>query len=217
MNRKGKVLVIFGLLLMAAALFLTVKNMREEAAASEASNEALDAILPEVFPDQDANTVFPELPIKREQHTVRPAEGVYGPEAGDMPVISVNGRDYVALLSIPAISLELPVLNEWSYSDLKYAPCRFSGSAYTSDLVICGHNYAGHFRNLRELSPGDEVILVDMAGNAFYYSVMDMEILRPTAVEDMTTGDWDLTLFTCTVGARTRLALRCELQPDPQS
>ena len=38
-----------------------------------------------------------------------------------------------------------------------------------------------------------------------------METLMPTAVEEMESGDWDLTLFTCTVGGRTRVAVRCAL------
>ena len=49
-----------------------------------------------------------------------------------------------------------------------------------------------------------------MDGNVFSYEVMALETLAPTAVEEMTEGDWDLTLFTCTVGGTTRLAVRCE-------
>jgi sortase A len=41
--------------------------------------------------------------------------------------------------------------------------------------------------------------------------VADLETLEPTDIEGMTTGDWDLTLFTCTYGNRYRLAVRCFL------
>jgi len=37
------------------------------------------------------------------------------------------------------------------------------------------------------------------------------EVLLPTAVEEMTAGEWDLTLFTCTLGGRSRVTVRCEL------
>ncbi len=30
-------------------------------------------------------------------------------------------------------------------------------------------------------------------------------------VEEMITGDWDLTLFTCTLGGQTRVTVRCQL------
>ena len=128
----------------------------------------------------------------------------------DMPVKTVDGADYIGLLSLPAISLELPVIDQWSYESLRLAPCRYSGSAYTHNLVILGHNYAGHFRELKKLQPGDAVTFTDMDGNVFSYEVMALETLAPTAVEEMTEGDWDLTLFTCTVGGTTRLAVRCE-------
>ena len=40
--------------------------------------------------------------------------------------------------------------------------------------------------------------------------VAALEVLSPFDVEEMTTGDWDLTLFTCTVGGQSRIAVRCE-------
>ena len=33
----------------------------------------------------------------------------------------------------------------------------------------------------------------------------------PTSVQEMTDGDWDLTLFTCTVGGKSRVTVRCVL------
>ena len=35
-------------------------------------------------------------------------------------------------------------------------------------------------------------------------------ILGATAVEDMTAGEYDLTLYTCTYGGENRVALRCD-------
>ena len=70
----------------------------------------------------------------------------------EMPVKRVQGTDFSAVLSIPSLSLELPVRDKWSYPGLRRSPCRFSGSAYTDDLVICGHNYGAHFGNLKNLA-----------------------------------------------------------------
>ena len=64
--------------------------------------------------------------------------------------------------------------------------------------------------NLNNLSQGDEITFTDMDGNLFRYEVAALEVLSPFAVEEMTTGDWDLTLFTCTVGGQSRIAVRCE-------
>ena len=46
-------------------------------------------------------------------------------------------------------------------------------------------------------------------GNVFRYEVVDMETIPPEGVEAMITGDWDLTLFTCTTGGSARVAVRC--------
>lgn len=56
-----------------------------------------------------------------------------------------NGYEYIGYLSIPSIGLALPVMKQWSYAGLKIAPGRYSGSLYTDDLVIAGHNYNRHF------------------------------------------------------------------------
>ncbi len=49
-----------------------------------------------------------------------------------------------------------------------------------------------------------------MDGNVFSYEVALLEILQPTDVDEMEGGDWDLTLFTCTVGGKSRVTARCE-------
>ena len=78
--------------------------------------------------------------------------------------------------------------------------------------MIAGHNYASHFGTIKNLEEEDAVIFTDMDGNRFTYRVVEQEILRPSATEEMETGDWDLTLFTCTVGAQNRVTVRCELE-----
>lgn len=128
----------------------------------------------------------------------------------EMPVETVNGIDYIGLLGIPALELELPIISQWSYPNLKTAPCRYKGSAYTDDLILCGHNFPSHFGNLKNLSEGDMVTFTDMAGNEFTYQVVERETLMPTAIEEMESGDWDLTLFTCTVGGKSRVTVRLE-------
>ena len=127
-----------------------------------------------------------------------------------MPEITVDGNSYIGTLEIVPLDLTLPVMSGWDYTKLKTAPCRYSGSAYTGDLVICAHNYARHFSGIKGLTPGGEVYFTDVRGNRFRYEITDAEILAPAEVEDMVTGDWDLTLFTCTTGGQTRFALRCE-------
>ena len=75
--------------------------------------------------------------------------------------------------------------------------------------VIAAHNYKTHFGRLKELRPGDEVRFTDTEGNAFRYTVAELETLGKYDVEEMAAGDWDLTLFTCTYGGQSRVTVRC--------
>ena len=147
------------------------------------------------------------LPVLSAEELVIP-DHILNPDM-DMPTETVNGLDYIGILEIPAIALCLPILSEWSDSALDVAPCRYSGSAYTGDLILSGHNYTAHFWYLSDLSPGDNVYFTDVDGNVFSYEVADRETLRSTAVEQMKSGNWDLTLFTCTLGGQSRVTIRC--------
>lgn len=133
-------------------------------------------------------------------------------ENEEMETIEIDGYAYIGTLSIPSYGLELPVMAEWSYAGLKIAPGRYSGAAWTDDLVICGHNYDRHFGNLKYLEAGDTVTFTDVDGNVFPYQVDEVITLQPTDVEKMlsqTEEDWDLTLFTCTLGGQARVTVRC--------
>ena len=192
MKHKGKGLIFTGLLLIAAALFLTGYNLFDQMRAQRSAAQAA-AQLTEQLP-QTSQTDVPDYLLSPEM---------------EMPVETIDGVDYVGVLRIPALALELPVISQWSYSLLKIAPCRYSGSAYQNNLVLCAHNYASHFGNLKSLHIGDAVTFTDMDGNLFSYQVAELETLPPQATEEMESGDWDLTLFTCTVGGQSRVTVRC--------
>lgn len=129
----------------------------------------------------------------------------------EMPVLLADGKSYIGVLDIPALGLSLPVISQWSYPDLKLAPCRYTGSAYSGNLILAGHNYPSHFGGLKNLRSGDTVCFTDADGNQFFYQVAELEVLDGTAVEEMTAGDWQLTLFTCTYGGQSQVAVRCGL------
>ena len=148
-----------------------------------------------------------------EPRTIYPGDAAEPTADTEMPVGTIDGYDYIGYLSIPSIGLALPVMQQWSYPGLKIAPGRYSGSLYTDDLVIAGHNYARHFSPLTHLTVGTEVLFVDMNDNTWHYAVSDTEVLQPTQIEEMAVktseSNWDLTLFTCTTTGQARYALRC--------
>lgn len=193
--KKGRVCIILGLLLLAAALFLTGYNLLEGSRARRSADQATQALVQRL--PQGEQQSGPELPLWQRCPDMA------------LPVETVEGRDYVGLLELPALGLELPVQERWSYPNLRQSPCRYQGTPYRSGFVIAGHNYSAHFGSLRSLTAGDSVYFTDMDGNIFAYQVAAVEVLPPTAVEEMTDDGWDLTLFTCTPGGQSRVAIRC--------
>ncbi len=197
---------MIGLLLIAAALFLTIYNFMDDNRASRSAHGVMDQ-LREMRPEKESEE--DDAASQSAAGEVEVPDYVLNPKM-EMPVKVIDGQEYIAVLKIPAFDLELPVLSQWSYPNLRIAPCRYQGSAYTDDLVIAAHNYTSHFGNLKNLQEGDTVILTDMDDNVFTYKVALRETLMPTAVEEMSSGDWDLTLFTCTLGGSYRVTVRCE-------
>lgn len=211
MKNKGKFLIITGLLLIAAALFLTVYNLYDEVRARRSVMEIMACIEADI----PAKPSTEPLEIPEEANTTASLEEVEVPDYllnpdMEMPTENINGIDYIGILRIPALELELPVISEWSYPRLKIAPCRYTGSAYQDDLIIAAHNYNSHFGNLKNLREGDTATLTDMDGNVFTYEMAELEILQPTDIEGMDSGEWDLTLFTCTIGGSSRVTARFE-------
>ena len=123
---------------------------------------------------------------------------------------AADNYDYIGILSIPALELELPVMSEWSYARLKIAPCRQYGSAESDDLIIAAHNYKRHFGRLSKLKDGDSVTFTDLQGETYEYAVREIKVLEPTATEEVINSDWDLILYTCTYGGKTRVVVGCE-------
>lgn len=223
-NNSGKGLITFGLLLIAAALVLTGKNFLDIARAGEASEKAVEALLPLVQAAKDrtarekagvsaadASTAEGKEAIIRDpdKFTVIP-DYVLNPKQ-EMPGLQIDGNNYIGILSVPDIGIVLPVMKNWSYPNLKTAPCCYSGTAYGKDFVICAHNYRVHFGGLKYLPIGAEVLFTDLDGNEFRYEVAEIETLQPTDVEEMISAGWDLSLFTCTVGGASRVTVRCRL------
>lgn len=96
-----------------------------------------------------------------------------------MPILTIDGHDYIGCLSIPGLDLSLPVMSQWSYPNLKLSPCRYSGSAYLDNLIIAGHNYQKQFGVLKSLQPGDKLVFTDMDRNTFTYAVSEILVLEP--------------------------------------
>lgn len=183
-RRIGTIFVIFGLVLICSALSLLFYNSYQEEKSYKETENVLSAL---------------------ESETQNSTQD----DSSDEITVDVNGYDYIGFIEIPKIEIKLPVLSEWDYTRLKIAPCRQFGSINTDDIVIAAHNYKKHFGNLSSLNIGDEIIFTDTSKKEHLYSVERVEILNPTDVEKVQNSEYDLVLYTCTYGGKTRVTLFC--------
>ena len=190
------ILIGLGVLLILGAAGLLLYNRQEADEAASVSAKVLPQISEYLEAVHETATIPP------------PETDPYAPPR-EMPVAEIDGQLYVGVLTIPSINYEAPVLSECTMDLLRLGACRFYGTTYGGDLVICAHNYNRLYSNLAKLQPGDLVWFTDMDGLTWTYEVADLEILNPTMVEEMTHSGYDLTFFTCTYGGKTRLTLRC--------
>lgn len=192
----GAACMALGFLLVIGAVGLVVYNRHESDEAGAAADEAVAVI----------ESAWKELP----EGSQFVPDFILDPER-DMPVIvDEDGNEYVGTLEIPALELTLPVMAEWSYPNLKIAPNRYCGTAYQVGFAICAHNYQRHFGRIKELQTGNEIFFTDADGFRFGYVVKETEVLNPWDTPKVVYADWPLTLFTCTIGGRTRMTVRCD-------
>ena len=206
-KRIGNVCILIGFLLFLTSALLVYSNLAEEKNAEEASN-AVIVKLNEMVSAADTTSEKAEGSTHASDRPDVIADYKLYPQM-EMPIVRIDGHDYIGTVSIPRLGLDLPVMSTWSYDNLKIAPCRFSGSAYLGNLIVCAHNYSCHFRQIGTLDANDEVIIMDAERNTFVYSVAERETLQPDQLAELQDGDWDLTLFTCTLGGKTRIVIRC--------
>lgn len=227
MRKKGAVLIAMGLLLLAAALLLTVYNIWDGHRADQAARQTYQALSALIAPGEGENPAAPQpapqAPTGEPQPTGEP-EPTQEPEPTgepeptqpsfyahrEMPTLELNGYRYIGTLEVEDMELSLPVMEEWDYDRLRISPCRFAGNVYDDDLVICAHNYPNHFAPLKFAPLGTQVKFTDAEGAAFCYAVTSIDTVGPNDVETMLHGDWDLTLFTCNTNGQTRCAIRCQ-------
>lgn len=205
-KKSGIIFVTMGAVLMLSALLLFLYNGYEERRAGEEAELLLDDIQSAIAEETEPTTGPTEIEIVLTEST-EPTETL----PAEMPVVEIDGYEYIGYLFIPDLELELPVMSEWDYNRLKVAPCRHFGSSRTDDLVIAAHNYKTHFGSLSSLEVGAEIIFTDMDGIENRYTLMKApETLAPDAVDAVQNSGYDLVLYTCTPGGATRVVAFCD-------
>lgn len=188
-------------MLLLVALFLIVFNIRQD----NESGEAAGLVMAELKENIQDNS---------ENYTAPLAEEETEAQMEEIPVetlIEINGNTYIGFIAIPELSLELPVMSEWNYDNLKISPCRYKGTAANGNLIIAAHNYQTHFGRLKEIYNGLKIYFTDGDGKVREYEIQQVETIDGQDIASMEFGSedtWDLTLFTCTIGGASRVTVR---------
>ena len=195
--------MLLGIAFILGTCSLMIRNQQEDQNAGIFVEELVPLIREEIILAQE--TMPTEQVIRQENIP----EELMNPEDLIMTETVINGYAYIGYLMIPDLNLELPIMSGWDDRRLQISPCRFTGTLKGEDLVIMAHNYNSHFGRLSQLSEGSPIQFMDMDGNLWDYSVAAMDILPAEAVEEMTAGEYDLTLFTCAPNRSQRITVRC--------
>lgn len=203
---------LFGILCILAGLLLFVRNLGEDREAGIEASDSLQVLADELREEEKGT----QQPFCVDGGRNIPGTGKETQQAVlsfykdmEMPAKRVEGRRYIGILEIGALRLKLPVLDTFSYRNIKVAPARFFGSVYDDNLILLAHNYQSHFGKLHLLQTGDEVSFTDMDGNRFRYTVAQVEVIGGMERDKLAEGDFDLCLFTCTLGGKNRVVVRC--------
>ena len=204
-SKIGICFMVLGAVLLLGAFGLLFYNAQEAQEAELFSMEMIQALQDEVYQIQQEKATE----VTEQQVLENTPEELLTEADLVMTETVIKGHAYIGYLSIPDLELYLPVMSQWNDQKLRISPCRYYGTLKGQDLVLMAHSYASHFGRLSTLSEGAQVLFTDMDGVTWDYEIAAMDILGAYDVEDMTAGEYDLTLFTCTKDRQHRVTVRC--------
>lgn len=186
---KGRILGILGIVLIAAALTLTLWNF---AASKNAAS--------------DAAVIAEELCALMPEKSVGISDGR---ENTAMPQAELGGENFVGVIEVPIYNKKLPIYNKWDAKTVAKFPCRFTGSVYDGTLIVGGSDAIGHFDFMENITVGDVVRITDMTGGVFEYTVAEIEISE-SADADTLASEHALTIFARDTYTLKYVIVRCE-------
>ena len=116
--------------------------------------------------------------------------------------VPTPGPEQAIRIQVPAIHVDAPVVQGDGWEQLKKGVGQHAGTVNPGEngnLVLSAHNdiFGEIFRNLNELSPGDQVVLYTNQ-RSYTYLVTNKQIVEPTQVNVMSdTSQPTVTLISC--------------------
>ena len=124
-----------------------------------------------------------------------------------MPILSIDGTNFVGILEIPRYGSSLPVCADWE--SVSKQPCCLSGSIYDGTMQIGGTTQKGQYDFYREISVGDNVYFTDMEGNRYAYAVSNIRYEKHADQDTLGREQAALTLFIKNIYAFEYIIIFC--------
>lgn len=131
--------------------------------------------------------------------------------------LEYKGYDVLAKLEIPKIDLDTYVLKTYSNSSLNISVVKFWGAKpnTSGNFCIAGHNFKNKnmFHNLKDLSIGDNLFVIDNNVGRVEYEVYDIYMVLPedvSCLSQKTNGEKEVTLITCTNDSSKRIIVKAK-------
>lgn len=187
--KKGKILQLVGLILVLCSLSILGFGLMHNRITGQ-KNQQIAARLQALMP--------PRTPGFQEQRTEL-----------SMPALSLDGKDYIALLEVPAFGVSLPVRSTWGSLESQNCPSRFCGTVYDGSLVIGGSGKAGHLDFVSRIGLGDTVKVAAMDGTEFTYRVTEICRSKRASQTVLLNENAHLTLFAWNPNTLEYIIVRC--------
>lgn len=231
---KGLEICIAVLLFIAGLftlLYPSLNGARLEKASVEAVESFMDAFIvpaetvPEKTPRPYAE-LYEAMAEYNEKIYVEKQQGLSSPQAYEEAGVNLSAYGFedcvAAVLSIPAIELEMPVYLGASYNNMAAGAAVLGQTSLpiggeNTNCIIAGHrgwNGAAYFLDIDKLTEGDKVQLIN-PWETMEYTVTEICIIEPTDIAQILIQDGRelLTLMSChpyASGGRYRYLVFCE-------
>ena len=127
----------------------------------------------------------------------------------------IKGEKVIGKLEIPSIKLETYIIGRTTKETLNISVTKLSGPEINQigNFCITGHNYPNSkmFFKLHKVKTGEEIILTSPNEQSTKYKIYEVKEVLPKETEVLsqeTKQEKEVTLITCTFGARKRLVVK---------
>jgi len=125
-----------------------------------------------------------------------------------MPVLSIDGTDYIGIIAVPAYKTELPVASVWNEKNSKRLVTRYCGTLQENNLVLGADNAYGLFDFSKEITKDDKVFFTDTEGIIYTYIVED--VIRTTKLSSEKLAYDGLTIFVRSKASKDVIIVYCK-------